>query len=83
MKRIILSTVLSLLSLSTLFSQVNAEDFLQVVSLESEQGVQAVFTSAGMGASREEAELNAVKSLFNMVLLISSTTKMVILLNKS
>ena len=68
MKRIFLSTVLSLLTLSTLFSQVNAEDYLQVVSLESEQGVQAIFTSAGMGATREEAELNAVKSLFYTLL---------------
>ena len=68
MKRILLSTVLSLISLSTLFSQVSAEDYLQIVSLESEQGVQAVFTSAGMGASRDEAELNAVKSLFYTLL---------------
>ena len=64
MKRIISSVILSVFSLVTLFAQVNAEDFLQIVSLESEQGTQAVFTSAGMGASKEEAEVNAVKSLF-------------------
>lgn len=64
MKRIISSVILSVFSLVTLFAQVNAEDFLQIVSLESEQGTQAVFTSAGMGASKEESEVNAVKSLF-------------------
>ena len=64
MKRIISSAILCVFSLASLFAQVNAEDFLQIVSLESEQGTQAVFTSAGMGASKEEAEVNAVKSLF-------------------
>ena len=64
MKRIISSAILCVFSLASLFAQVNAEDFLQIVSMESEQGTQAVFTSAGMGTSKEEAEVNAVKSLF-------------------
>ena len=64
MKRIISSVFLCVFSLVSLFAQVNAEDFLQIVSMESEQGTQAVFTSAGMGTSKEEAEVNAVKSLF-------------------
>ena len=64
MKRIISSVFLCVFSLVSLFAQVNAEDFLQIVSMESEQGTQAVFTSAGMGISKEEAEVNAVKSLF-------------------
>ena len=64
MKRIISSAILCVCSLVGLFAQVNAEDFLQIVSMESEQGTQAVFTSAGMGISKEEAEVNAVKSLF-------------------
>ena len=64
MKRIISSAILCVFSLASLFAQVNAEDFLQIVSMESEQGTQTVFTSAGMGTSKEEAEVNAVKSLF-------------------
>ena len=64
MKRIISSAILCVFSLASLFAQVNAEDFLQIVSMESEQGTQAVFTSAGMVTSKEEAEVNAVKSLF-------------------
>ena len=64
MKRIISSAILCVFSLASLFAQVNAEDFLQIVSMESEQGTQTVFTSAGMGISKEEAEVNAVKSLF-------------------
>lgn len=68
MKRILLGSVLSLFSFCSLFPQVNSEDYLQIVSLESESGVQAVFTSAGMGTSRDEVELNAVKSLFYTLL---------------
>lgn len=64
MKRILLSNVFLFVFLSVIFSQVNAEDYLQVVSLESEQSGQAVFTSAGIGADRDEAEVNAIKSLF-------------------
>lgn len=64
MKQILLTTVLSWLSLGALFAQVNAEDYLQIVALESEQGIQATFTTAGTGASKDDAELNAVKSLF-------------------
>ena len=64
MKRIISSAILCVFSLVGLLAQVNAEDFLQIVLMESEQGTQAVFTSAGMGTSKEEAEVNAVKSLF-------------------
>ena len=51
-------------SFACLLAQVSAEDFLQIVTLESEQGTQAVFTTAGMGINKEEAEVNAVKSLF-------------------
>lgn len=68
MKRILLSTTLTLVYFCALFSQVNAEDYLQVVALESDQGTQAVFTSAGTGTNRDEAELNAIKSLFYTLL---------------
>ena len=64
MRRLISTIIVSLSVFVTLFAQVDAGDFLQIVTLESEQGAQAVFTSAGMGESRDEAEMNAVKSLF-------------------
>ena len=64
MKRIISIAISLMFSFASLFAQVSAEDFLQIVTLESEQGTQAVFTTAGMGINKEEAEVNAVKSLF-------------------
>lgn len=64
MKRIISIAISLMFSFACLLAQVSAEDFLQIVTLESEQGTQAVFTTAGMGANKEEAEVNAVKSLF-------------------
>ena len=64
MKRIISIAISLMFSFACLLAQVSAEDFLQIVTLESEQGTQAVFTTAGMGINKEEAEVNAVKSLF-------------------
>ncbi len=68
MKRVILSFLFLLSVPYALFSQVNSEDFLQVVTLESISGTIAHFTSIGMGESREEAEINAEKSLLYTLL---------------
>lgn len=40
------------------------QEYLQIVSLESDNGTQGVFTSAGMGEKKKDVEVNAIKSLF-------------------
>ena len=40
------------------------QEYLQIVSLESDNGTQGVFTSAGMGEKKKDVGVNAIKSLF-------------------
>ena len=40
------------------------QEYLQIVSLESDNGTQGVFTSAGMGEKKKDVEVNAIKFLF-------------------
>lgn len=40
------------------------QEYLQIVSLESDNGTQGVFTSTGMGEKKKDVEVNAIKSLF-------------------
>ena len=47
-----------------LSSFAGAQEYLQVVSLESDNGVQGVFTSAGSSESKKDVETDAIKSLF-------------------
>lgn len=41
-----------------------AQDYLQVVSLEEDNGTQGVFTSAGYADNKKDIQTNAIKSLF-------------------
>lgn len=43
---------------------VSGQEYLQIVSLESDNGTYGTFTSAGMGEKKKDVEENAVKSLF-------------------
>ena len=47
-----------------LSSAAGAQEYLQVVSLESDNGVQGVFTSAGSAENKKDIETDAIKSLF-------------------
>ena len=42
---------------------VKAQDYLQIVSLESDNGTQAVFSSAGAAENKKGIETDAIKSL--------------------
>lgn len=44
-------------------TSVNAQEYLQIVSLESEKGANAVFSSAGIADSKKGIETDAIKSL--------------------
>lgn len=57
----IMSLFGALLLLGTL--SVKAQDYLQIVSLESDNGTQAVFTSAGAAENKKGLETDAIKSL--------------------
>ena len=47
------------------FSSLRAQDdYLQVVSLEADRGLQGVFHSAGVSDEKKGVEINAIKSLF-------------------
>ena len=43
----------------------SSQEYLQIVSLESDNGTQGVFTSAGMAEKKKDVETNAIKSLFH------------------
>ena len=63
MKRLInilFATAITFIALPT-----SAQEYLQIVSLESDNGTQGVFTSAGIGEKKKDVEVNAIKSLFH------------------
>lgn len=68
MKKTMLVLIFFLGSLGNLFSQTYEHDFLQVVELESYDGKLAVFSTVGTGRTRDDAETNAVHSLFYTLL---------------
>lgn len=50
---------------SALYAQ---DDYLKIVSLDSDNGINGVFTTVGMAETKKEVETNAVKSLFYTLL---------------
>ena len=65
MKRILFT-----LSLVLFFCIANAQDYLQIVTLEGINGLNGTFTTAGASANKKEVETNAVKSLFHTLLFL-------------
>lgn len=63
MKRV-LTTLALFLSLLT----ANAQEYLEIVSFESESDGKGTFTSVGFGEKKSDAETNAIKSLFHTLL---------------
>ena len=63
MKRIY-STILALLSLVV---TTRAEEFLDMASLVSKQGTNAIFESTGKGEKTKDIEANAQKSVFHQL----------------
>lgn len=63
MKRV-LSTLALFLGLLT----ANAQEYLEIVSFESESDGKGTFTSVGFGEKKSDAETNAIKSLFHTLL---------------
>lgn len=63
MKRV-LTTLALFLSLLT----VHAQEYLEIVSFESESDGKGTFTSVGFGEKKSDAETNAIKSLFHTLL---------------
>lgn len=58
-----------LITLLAFFSiQAYAQDYLQIVALESTQGINGIFTTVGAAAEKKAVEENALKSLFNTLL---------------
>lgn len=55
-----------LLSLSTAVA--SSQEYLEIVSLVSENGGYATFTSVGWGEKKSDLEINAIKSLFHTLL---------------
>ena len=69
MKKIVFVSVFLLVSSAfNLFSQAVDQQFLQIVSLESDDGKIAEFTTVGQGNSNGAAETNALHSLFYTLL---------------
>lgn len=58
------------LSLVLFFCIANAQDYLQIVTLEGINGLNGTFTTAGASANKKEVETNAVKSLFHTLLFL-------------
>lgn len=65
LKHILLVSAIILLCSSYAKAQ---EEYLQIVSFESETGINGVFTSAGFAEKKKDVETNAVKSLFYTLL---------------
>lgn len=63
MKRV-LTTLALFLGLLT----ANAQEYLEIVSFESESDGKGTFTSVGFGEKKSDAETNAIKSLFHTLL---------------
>lgn len=68
MKRV-LSTLALFLGLLT----ANAQEYLEIVSFESESDGKGTFTSVGFGEKKSDAETNAIKSLFHTLLFTGVT----------
>lgn len=68
MKRV-LTTLALFLSLLT----ANAQEYLEIVSFESESDGKGTFTSVGFGEKKSDAETNAIKSLFHTLLFTGVT----------
>lgn len=62
MKRFLV-TLLSIISL-----QAFAQEYLQIVSFDSQQGINGVFTTVGSATDKKAVETNAKKSLFHTLL---------------
>lgn len=62
MKRFLV-TLLSIISL-----QAFAQEYLQIVSLDSQQGINGIFTTVGSATEKKAVETNAKKSLFHTLL---------------
>ena len=45
-----------------------SQEYLQIVSLDSQQGINATFTTVGTSTEKKEVEINAIKSLFHTLL---------------
>lgn len=68
MKRV-LTTLALFLGLLT----ANAQEYLEIVSFESESDGKGTFTSVGFGEKKSDAETNAIKSLFHTLLFTGVT----------
>lgn len=66
--RIIVTLALTAAALAVPETAVAQNDYLKIVSLESDNGINGVFSTVGMAESRKEVETNAVKSLFYTLL---------------